>query len=490
MPVVPEISRRQFFKRGLKSTTGLATLSTIALVTRPERVFGANDRVRVAVCGLGGRGWDHVQAYSKLANVEIAALCDVDETVLGQRAVSMAALNLPKPKTFIDARQVMSDKSIDAISIATPNHWHALLGIWACQAGKDVYCEEPCSHNWWEGRQLVRAANKYNRIVQHGTQARSSKGAMEAVGRLQGGEIGDVYLARGICYRRRETIGHKPVVPVPAGVHYDLWAGPAPLRPFTQNRFHYNWRWFWDYGNGEMGSQGVHEIDLARWGLGVRLPNKVSASGGHFMFDDDQETPNILNCTFQFDMSDGKRRMIEFEVRHWFSNSAAEIGSSAFTAAPLPDPTLNVKQNAVPLGKLTTETPPTQAGPKPAPDAGPHDVVGNIFYGSKGYLAINGYDAYKTWLGANQQPGPSGNGQGDHFANFISVIRSRNRQDLRAPIEEAHTSCTLMHLANASYILGRTINFDPAAERVIGDDEADRLLRGTYRAPFVVPQEV
>ncbi|MGO8788737.1 MAG: Gfo/Idh/MocA family protein [Terriglobia bacterium] len=457
-----QLSRRSFLKSGVTSAAGLAAASSVAFITQPERVFGANDRVRVAVCGVHGRGVSHLEGYSKLENVEVAAVCDVDENVLAQRVAEMVKQGIPKPATFVDVRKVLEDKSIDAISIATPNHWHCLMGIWACQAGKDVYVEKPCSHNWWEGRQLVRAGQKYNRMVQHGTQSRSAPSALEAIQKIHDGLIGDVYLARGLCYKWRNTIGHASAESVPAGVHYDLWTGPAPLRPFTQNRFHYKWHWFWDFGNGDLGNQGVHQLDVARWGLGVKFPNKVSALGGHFMFDDDQETPNTLNCAFQFDLPDGKRKMMEFEVRHWITDREAEIGG-------------------VEMG-----------GSK-----GDSNCYGDLFLGSKGYLAVGNEDMrnpYLTWLGREQTPGPSrGPEEGQHFANFIDCVRSRKREDLHAPIEEGHISATLMHLANASYRLGRTLNFDPETEQVIGDEEANHLLRDAgrgYRAPFTVPEEV
>ena len=237
-----------------------------------------------------------------------------------------------QPKTYTDIRKLLDDKSIDAVSIATPNHWHALMAIWACQAGKDVYVEKPCSHNLWEGRQLVLAAARYNRIVQHGTQSRSNPASMQAMKQMQDGLLGDVYLSRGLCFKWRDTIGHTPVSPVPAGVDYDLWTGPAPLLPFTKNHFHYNWHWFWDYGNGDLGNQGIHQLDIARWGLGLGFPNKISAVGGHFMFDDDQQTPNTLNCGFQYDRPNGKRTMLEFEVRHWITNHEAGIGARIRTA--------------------------------------------------------------------------------------------------------------------------------------------------------------
>src|SRR5271170_7222587 len=317
------LTRRDFLKTTAKTTAGLGTLSGIAFVTRSDRIFGANDRVRVAVCGLHGRGKDHLAGFSHVPNVEIAALCDVDESVLNKAVARVSG----KPQTFVDVRKLLEDKSIDAISIAVPNHWHSLMAIWACQAGKDVYVEKPCSHNTFEGRQLVRAVKKYNRICQHGSQSRSNPGMIEAIQHLHDGTIGDVYMARALCYKWRPSLGHASPEPVPAGVNYELWTGPAPLKPFTRNRFHYNWHWIWDTGNGEIGNQAIHEIDIARWGLGVGFPTSVSAMGGHFMFDDDQQTPNLLNAVFYFDapQSPGKRKMMEVEVRPWITNHEAEI---------------------------------------------------------------------------------------------------------------------------------------------------------------------
>src|SRR5579862_7789585 len=326
----------------------------------------ANDTVRVACVGIRGQGNSHIQAYSAMPNVEIAAVCDIDENVMAQRVAHMEKTGIAKPATYTDIRKVLADKSIDAISIATPNHWHALMGIWACQAGKDVYVEKPCSHNIFEGRQLVAAARKYNRIVQHGTNSRSTVALREAMDKINEGLLGDVYMARGLCYKWRDTIGRTPEEAVPAGVDYDLWTGPAPKHAFTRNRFHYNWHWFWDYGNGDMGNQGIHEMDIARWGLGVKYPTKVSCIGGHFMFDDDQETPNTLTATFEFN-DGGKKRMLVFEVRHWISNHEAGIG---------------------------------EGGKAP-------NTVGTVFYGPKGYVAIwdEDHGRYESWLGRDQQPG-------------------------------------------------------------------------------------
>ena len=479
------VTRRDFLKTSAKTGAGLAALGGITFISQPQRVFGANDRVQVAIIGLNGRGGDHIKGFSRLMNAQIAALCDVDPRVLDKRLAQMDKQGLPKPKTYADIRKLLDDKSIDAISIATPNHWHSLMAIWGCQAGKDAYVEKPCSHNWWEGKQLVEAAAKYNRIVQHGTQSRSGKGVIEGITQINDGLIGEVYLARGLCYKWRDTIGRASEEPVPSGVNYDLWTGPAPMKPFTRNRFHYNWHWIWDTGNGDVGNQGVHEMDKARWGLGVKYPTKVSAIGGHFMFDDDQQTPNTLNAAFEFATPDGKRKVLEFEVRHWITNSEAMIGTKAFSSEGVPAAGLAA---APPI-----DTKSAAAKPKTGPDAGSHNVIGNLFYGSKGYMAMGDYDSYKSWLGKEMEPGPGGHGAGDHYANFIDCVRSRKKEDLHAPIEEGHISATLIHLANISYRLGRTIHFKPDTQEINGDKEAMELIREGdrgYRDPYVVAEKV
>jgi predicted dehydrogenase len=432
-------------------------ISSAAAMGAASSVFAApGDTVRVGVIGvgghgksLGGRGKDHLMGFSRLPNVEVAAVSDVDQTHLDFGLGVIEKATGKRPRGYPDFRKLLEDKSIDAVSIATPNHWHSLMAIMACQAGKDVYVEKPCSHNIFEAKQVVAAARKYNRMVQQGSQIRSSVAVQEGVRRMREGLIGDVYLARGLCYKWRDTIGRTPPSPVPSGVDYDLWLGPAPKREFTMNRFHYNWHWFWDYGNGDLGNQGIHQVDVARWGLGVKYPVKVSAIGGHFMFDDDQETPNTLNCAFEFN-ENGKRLMMEFEVRHWMSNHEASIGAGGR------DP----------------------------------NSIGDLFYGSKGYLAVDSYASYKTWLGREQQPGPENRQGGDHYLNFVEAVRSRKRETLNAEIEEGAASTVLVHLANISYRVGRTVNFDPNSMTITGDPEASKLMTRQYRKPFVVPEKV
>ena len=407
-----------------------------------------NETVRVAVIGLGGRGSSHVNAWSRMKNVEVAAICDVDESHIGEKFKLLEGRGSKKPTTHVDIRRLLESKDIDAVSIATPNHWHTLMTVWACQAGKDVYVEKPCSHNVFESQQIVAAARKYNRIVQQGSQSRSSPALREAVQRMREGELGEVYMTRGLCYKWRDTIGKTPVEPVPAGVDYDLWTGPAPLKPFTKNRFHYNWHWMWDTGNGDLGNQGIHEVDKCRWGLGVTHPTKVTAIGGKFMFDDDQETPNTLSASYEFDV-DGKKKMMTFEVRHWMSPHEAGIQE----------------------GK-------------------PGNTIGNQFYGSKGYLVFDNYNKYYSFLGRDQQPGPSATAPDNHWENFIGAVRSRKREDLNAEIEEGALSCNLVHLANISYRLGRTIHWDSKKMECTNDDEANKMLTRAYRSPFVVPKDV
>ena len=481
MPANTENPQRRTF---LKATAVAA--ASVATASSANKIMGANDRVRVAVIGVRGRGWDHVKGYRPIPNVEISHFCDVDENVLRMRLEDAAQLGMPKPETVTDVRKLLEDKNIDAVSIATPNHWHSLIGIWAAQAGKDIYIEKPCSHNWWEGRQLVNAVNKYKVICEHGSQCRSSVAIRDAIDKMKTGLLGDVYMSRGLCYKWRDTIGHAPPEPVPAGVHYDLWTGPAPLKPFTKNRFHYNWHWIWDTGNGDLGNQGIHEIDLARWGLGVTLPTKITAAGGHFLFDDDQQTPNMLTVAYEFRTPEGKTKMMTFEVRGWMTNHEAEIGTPDFSGGDVPAAGLKTAAaTAIPSGEKQKNAGPHAPSGKPS-------TIGNLYYGSKGYLAIANYDSYKSFLGPSNEPGPEQQApvKNEHFVNFIDCVRSRKAEDIHAPIYEGYLSTTLVHLANASYRLGRTINFDPQTESVVNDEEATALLKGTYRAPFIVPEQV
>ena len=432
-------SRRSFIRK----SAGAAALLTMPTII-PANVFGANDKIRVAVLGLRGRGKSHVGIYAGMKDVEVACLCDPDLNILQQRAQEFEKNHGRQVIQHQDLRRVFDDKSIDVVSIATPNHWHALATIWACQAGKDVYVETPGSHTFFEGRKMIEAAAKYDRIVQHGVQARSSVAMQEAVKHLHEGLIGDVYMARGIVFRDRGSIGDKGVEPVPKGLDYDIWTGPAEKRPFSRNYIHYNWHWFWNYGNGDIGNQGIHQTDICMWGLDVGFPEIITSGGGKFLFDDAKETPETLSSTYHYPK---EKKFIEFEVRPWITNY--ELGS------------------------------------------GEDDDVGNIFYGREGYMLIKGYNTYETYLGKDKIPGPSRTGgAGDHFLNFIQAVRAHDKSLLNGPVETAHLSSGLAHLGNIAYRTGRTLNFDPVNEKFINDDEANKYLTRTPREPFVIPDKV
>jgi predicted dehydrogenase len=448
-----QVGRRRFLQNG---TFGLGSL----LATRPSAWLGANNRVRVAVVGLNGMGRSHVRAYAQLPDVEVVALCDVDESVLARVTDELfVKQGRPKPKTYTDLRRLYEDKDVDAVAIATPNHWHTLAALWAIQAGKHVTVEKPSCHNVHEGRLLAAAAKSAKVIVQDGAEQRSNPCAQTMAKFLEDGGLGEVYLAKGLCYKWRKPIGRVSDEPVPKGVYYDLWLGPAPLRPFNRNRFHYNWHWNWDYGNGDIGNQGVHEIDVARWGLGVTLPTRVHAAGGHFMFDDDQQTPNALMTMFEFPNPKGaaeKKKILQFEVRGWITN-----GEDPFF------------------------TPKRAAAANTA--AGPANVIGNLFYGSKGYM-VKDVAEWRTYMGETGEPGPTGSGEANHYAAFVNAIRDGNPATFNRGMDDAFHSCALIHLANISYRLGRSLDFDPETLTFPRDAEANRMLTREYRAPYVLPR--
>lgn len=427
--------------------TFLYTAGAAALSATNSRLSGAGDKVNVAVIGLGGRGRAHMTEYSRLPDARIAALCDVDQAALERGHALVEKLTGQKPKGYPDMRQVFDDKEVQAVSMPLPNHWHALATIWACQAGKDVYVEKPACHNPFEGRKMVEAARKYNRMVQIGSQSRSIPHKIKAVQLLHDGAIGKVYLAKGLCFKRRKSIGRKPDGPVPAGVDWDKFLGPAPMRAFNENRFKYNWHWFWDTGNGDIGNQGVHEMDIARWGLGqAGMPKSVTSTGGKYIYDDDQETPNTQMATFDYGDAE-----LMFEVR----------------------------------GILT--------GPEGGLQIRGGNTVGNLFYGSDGWMALDGagFQVYKGEKNELAMEEKAARGDtGPHMANFLAAVRSRNYRNLTADVQTGVTSADLCHLANISYRLKRKLDFDPAAGKFVRDDEADGMLTRVYRAPYIVPESV
>ncbi len=404
------------------------------------RALAANDKIRIAVLGANGRGKDHISGLMRLPDADVAVLCDPDLEVANRTADRFEKQYGRRPKIEQDLRKVFDSKDIDAVTIATPNHWHSLAAIWACQAGKDVYVEKPGSHNIFEGRKMIEAAKKYDRIVQHGVQLRSSEALREAVQMLRDGVIGDVYMARGLVFRWRPSIGRKGEEPVPANLNYDIWTGPAAMEPFSRRIVHYNWHWTWNYGNGDLGNQGIHETDMCMWGLGVdELPTRITAMGGKFTFDDDKQTPEVLTCLYHYPE---KKKMIQFEVRHWCTNLEDGAG------------------------------------------------VGNIFYGTKGYMVVKGYDSYEVFLGDKREKGPARRAGGDHYANWLKAVRSRKVEDQHGPVETAHLSSALAHLGNISYRLQRVLTFDPKTEKFVGDKEANLMLTRNYRKPYVVQEKV
>jgi predicted dehydrogenase len=447
-------NRRGFIKKSMLASAGL-TVGAPAYI----KGFARNkpsDTINVAVVGIRSRGGyyyggsGHTANYTKIKNSRVAAICDIDENLFDQAIADIEKLGGEKPKTVVDFRDLLDDPGIDAVSIATPDHWHALQTIWACQAGKDVYIEKPLSYTIEEGRKMVEAARKYDRVVQVGTQSRSSKLVHKAIQAIHDGVIGDVYMGRGVVYGHRASIGRLPDGPVPEGVHWDLFLGPAPYRPFNRNRFHYNWHWYWDTATSEFGNNGIHYMDKIRWGMKKRVhPEKVSCSGGFYVWDSDQEIPNLQIATFEF--ADGT--IMELEVRSLFTNY--EEGESG----------------------------------------------GAFFYGSKGWMHL-GNNSYQVYLGTEREKGP-GLQKSDlepdeferaeiepHFVNFLDCMRSRRWQDLNADILEGHMSTAMMLMGNIAYRTGRKLTFNGNAEKFIGDEDASTYLTRQYRPPYVLPEEV
>jgi predicted dehydrogenase len=455
-------NRRKFIKKtslGVGATMGALSFSPKSYA----RIVGANERVVMGVVGLRGRGKALMENFAGMYKdgVEIKTVCDVDSFYHARSAEKVAKLQKgKKPGTVSDMRELYADKDIDAVGIATPNHWHALATIWAVQAGKNVYCEKPSSHNVWEGRKMIEAARKYNKIVQIGFQNRSRSGVMQAINFLHNGGIGDVYMARGLCFKPRDSFGIADDSMPPETLNYDMWLGPAQYRAYNEKRGHYNWHWHWNTGNGDTGNQGPHQFDIARWGLNKNIhPVQVQSMGGIFGVtpkECSQETPNTQASQFLYD--DGK--ILEFETRGRFTGKESAMGIK----------------------------------------------IGNMFFGTEGWLEIGGsnWAAYrereeKPFAGSKM--GESADVKGDksfltapssegHFKNFIDAVRSGNYQDLNCDIREGHYSSALPHIANISMRLGRTLQFNGEFEQFVNDSEADMMLTRKYRSPYIVPENV
>lgn len=454
--------RRDFIKKSMAGSAAIA-LSGVGLSAKSySSVIGSNDRVNMAVIGIRGQGNGHIGKWLGLKenrNVFLKTICDVDENLFEERAKRIEKENGQRPVIEWDMRKVFEDKDIDAVSFATPNHWHALGTIWACQAGKHVYVEKPATHNVYEGRKMIEAARKYDRRVQVGFQNRSIANVIEAMNFLHEGGIGSVYLARGLCFKPRDSFGIASDSNPPEGLHYDMWLGPAQYRPYNEKKGHYNWHWHWDTGNGDTGNQGPHQFDIARWGLNKNEhPVKIYSMGGIYGIsrkECSQETPNTQTSSFTYE--DGT--ILEFETRGRYTH-----GESS----------LDIK-------------------------------IGNIFYGTDGYLELNGstwrayrHDEKEPFAMSGQSKEASAEdsaylaapGGSEHYANFIDAIRSGNDSDLNCDIVDGVYSSALPHLANVSYRVGRGLRFNGEFEQFINDKEADMLLTRKYRPPYVIPEKI
>ena len=429
-----------------------------------------SDRVNIAVVGFHSKGREHYQNYAIIPNARVSVLCDADERLFPAAVAEVEKLQGYRPQTEFDFRKVLERKDVDAVSIAAPGYWHGPMTIWACQAGKDVYVEKPVSFTIAEGRKMVEAARKYNRIVQAGQNMRSESGVRAAVNLLQAGKMGKVYRASVDIVKARASIGRTKESPIPAGVHWDLARGPAPMIPFTYNRFHYGWHFYWDTSTSDMGNTGIHNIDIARRGMGKTThPVKIHSSGGCYIWDTDQETPNVQSASFEY--ADGS--ILDCNLSNLYA---------------------------------------------------PRGLGDNTFYTTEGYLAsarggwqaMNGKFTPRKTRVTNEEmalseragdasfpetaytPGPpvefdrAANGKGHylHWANFVECVRSRKVEDLACDILEGHRSAALCHLANISYRLGRKLVFNPETEKFVNDAEADKFLTRQYRKPYVLPEKV
>jgi predicted dehydrogenase len=461
------VDRRHFLKTSAATLAGLSALTYAGAADKP------NEKIVLAFMGVRGRGKELLRGFSKLDNVEVAYVCDPDENVVPPALKELNKNQKRTPKVEKDVRRVLEERDVTALVIAAPDHWHALGTVWACQAGKDVYVEKPVSHNIIEGRRMVEAARRYERVVQVGTQRRSGAHFATAAEFIRAGRLGKVPFARTSIAGNRKSIGHKPDGPVPAGVDYNLWLGAAPERPFNPNRFHYNWHWNWDYGTAEIGNNGIHCLDVARWLLGLDAPLRVTAGGGKFFYDDDQQTPDTMTATFDFDHT-----TVLWEHRIW--SKTGFMGENFGIALYGEKGTMILNEKGWRVIDCV--------------DAVARQVWGasSVTLGASppGTTAFSVIAALKTERPVipGKFSDKSSDIEGAHLRNFLACVRDRKRPN--ADIEEGHKSTRLCHLGNIAYRVGRVLHFDAATETIHGDSEANRLLGRTYREPFVVPEKV
>lgn len=427
--------RREFLQSAGESFLGAAATATLLQTAAgaDAKSASANQRVVVGLIGCGGRGTAVAKTFASQSDVRVAYVCDPDESRSAKAADALEKAAGHKPRVEKDLRKLLDDKSLDAVIVATPDHWHAPATILAVDAQKHVYVEKPCSHNVREGRLMIEAARRNGRVVQVGTQSRSGAHLVKAMELLESGAIGDVLVAKAWNSQLRKNIGHGAPSEAPPGLDYDLWLGPAPKAPFQANRLHYSWHWWYDFGTGDMGNDGVHDLDIARWGLGVQShPNRVSALGGKCYFDDDQEFPDTQYVVFEYDTPKGKRELV-FEQRIW--------------------------------------SPYRQEGFE----------NGNAFYGAKGMMLLGKNDGWQLFGPKNkliESMGPVDR-EAPHARNFLDCIKTGDRPN--ADIEIGHLSSSLCHLGNIATRLARKLEFDPQTERFVGDDAANDLIGRKYR---------
>lgn len=487
-------SRRSFLQQA--AAGGIAAAFAVSGTKASGRIIGANDRIRVGVAGIRGRGSGHINSLASMPDVDVTYLIDTDTRTFDSRLKQVQERGGNTPKCVQDVRQALDDQNLDAISIATCNHWHSLMTFWACQAKKDVYVEKPLSHNVFEGRQCVALARKNGCIVQHGTQNRGSDRWIRTAAAIASGKYGKLLVSKAYASKPRWSIGFKEIKDPPPELDFDIWLGPAPKQPYHENIVHYNWHWFWDFGNGEIGNQGVHQMDIARWGIpGATLPKSVVSMGGRWVnstaghppHTDQGETPNMQITVFDF----GETLMI-FEV-------LGLCGKSVSGGQPFPA------------------------------------KVDNEFYLEEGKIIGGRFFPRGSDQGEALPSVETDKAPGDVFQNFIACMRSRNHELLHADVLEAHYSSALCHLGNISYRVGKQVSgntapagfpdnphvqdsldalranlkeaigldlstatyqlgpkleFDAAAERFVDNDEANALLTRPYRKPFEVPKVV
>ncbi|MFB3924001.1 MAG: Gfo/Idh/MocA family protein [Terriglobia bacterium] len=444
------MTRRDFLTRSQSAALAAGLAPAIRV-----KALDANEKIVVGLMGAGGRGTQLLEWFAARPDVEVATIADPDSSRAEACAAKIEKICGRKPKPLQDFRRILDDQRVDAIVNATPDHWHALGTILACQAGKDVYVEKPTCHSVWEGRKAIEAARKYNCVVQVGTQNRSAPYCQLALDHIRSGALGDVHLIRVQNSKLRNTIGKLPDTAVPPGIDYDLWLGPAPMRPFNMNHFHYNWHWFWVYSGGDIINDGVHQIDLARWMSGETYPKSVSSTGGIFFYDDDQETPDTHIVNWDF----GKMTII-FEQSLW-SPYMRKVTTPIREGAGLPN----------------------------WPFTGTRVEI----YGTKQFMFLSRHGGGWQVFDAEGNPAKEKRGKFsqsnvEHIANFVDCVRTRKRP--RADLAEIHISTAWCHYGNIAYRLGRKLHIDERTEGFVNDPEASALLKRTYRAPWVVPEKV